>query len=211
MAQSGAAKPNKQQYSRSVGCPTSNYAMILCKNKANKYLSLNGDIPSFYLSHSNGYTQYKEDGSLFEIIKQKCGLDIEICGILRIEHTENNGYSADMRVIYYAEPMANNKECKQDDLTKSAKWIDIPNKNDIKQVMKNSDLYSWINYVEYENGIIYPMNTFCEEGEQVKIPNYSMPQIQNKDANYFNLAKSIAIVTETANNDNNDEEKTQSK
>eukprot|EP00483_Globobulimina_turgida_P000107 UN00107 len=205
MAQSGDAK-KRQQYTRSVGCPTTNVAMILCKNKNHKYLSLHGDIPSFPLSHHDQYTQYKEDGSLFEKMKAKCGFDIEVGGILRVEHSENNGCSANMRVIYYAEPMMNDKEYKEEEITKNATWVHIPNKNDIKKAMQSNDLYSWINYLEYENGVIYPMNVFCLEGESVKVPNYSMPQIQNHDANYFNFAK-IKIDKKIKVDDGGDEQK----
>eukprot|EP01084_Bolivina_argentea_P136119 239756_1 len=190
----------KQQYTRRTGCPTTNVAMIVCKNKDNKYLSMKGDIPAFFLDHNDKYSQYfGRGGTVADKIKEQCGVVIEINGMLRIEHTENNAQSAHMRVIYYAEPM-NDSEQKQQ-LNVDAKWVDIPDKKNIIEKMKGNDLYSWINYLEYANGIIYPMNMFTLERESVKIPNYKMPSIENHNANYLNI---ISFKV-----DQNDEQKTE--
>ena len=197
MAQSGDSQV-REQYSRSVGCPTSNFVMVVCKNKDKKYLSLNDDIPSFSLNHSDKYAQFgNELGSITSIMKQKCGVDIIICGILRIEHTENNGQFATMRCIYYAETVDGDGK-----LNKNTKWIDIPKKDDENNKV-NNDLYSWINYLEFENGIIYPMNVFTFEGQDVKMPNYKMENIKNHNANFLN------IISNDNNKKQNDEEKQQ--
>ena len=200
MAHKGGSE-KRENYSRSVGCPTSNFVMVVCKNGDNKYLSLNDKIIAFPLNHSDHYAQNDEDGTISTIVKKKCGINIEVCGILRIEHTENYGQFAEMRCIYYAEAIIDkDKKLK---LKENTKWIDIPKKEDID---KSDDLHGWISYLEYENGIIYPMNAFCEEGEPVKIPDYKMQHIANHtNANYVNI-----FNNNDQSNDNkkdNDEEK----
>eukprot|EP01083_Nonionella_stella_P303760 1052678_1 len=193
----GSGKKGRQQYSRSVGCPTTNVVNVLCKNSKGKYLSVQQDIPSFCLSHSDKYAQYLLNGTIAENMKTQYGINIEINGILRIEHTENNGESGNMIVTYYAEPLLSESKSK---LT-NAKWIDVPPKDKMNQ---NNNLYSWISYLEYEGGIVYPMNVFTLEGESVKIADYKMPAIQNHDANYTTV-----VNRQTDKDNDNDEQKEQ--
>merc|ERR1712228_1130198 len=160
-----------------------------------KYLALKDKIPSFYLAHKDEYKQFisadtksiDNDISFMALyIKKHCGVNIAIRGILRIEHTENDGESANMRVVYYAEPISEAFVM----MTKDCKWINIPKKDNIQNKMKDNELYAWINYLEYENGNIYPMNIFTSESEQVHVPNYEMQHIQYHDANFSNFIKS---------------------
>lgn len=191
----------REQYSRSVGCPTSNYVMVVIKNGNEQYLSLNNKIPGFKLQHADHYAQNDEQGTIVRNVKNMTGVQIEVCGILRIEHTENYGQFAEMRCIYYAEPIIDNN--KKSKLSKDVKWIDVPKKEDID---KSDDLQGWISYLEYEKGIIYPMNVFTEEGDAVKIPDYKMQHIANhSNANYFTLAKNN--VASNDDQKDNDEEK----
>lgn len=179
----------RKEYSRSVGCPTTNCAMIVCKNKDKKYLSFKDRIPSFYLGHNDQYKQFKtankkffddDISSMAICIKKQCGVNIAIRGILRIEHTENDAKSANMRVIYYAESLSEGFM----NMTKDSKWIDIPSKANIANKMKDSDLFSWINYLEYGNGIIYPLNIFTSESAEVEDPNYQVQHIRYHNSNF---------------------------
>ena len=192
----------REQYTRSIGCPTDNFVIIICKNKDQKYLSIKGNPPCFYLTHQDEYAQFDFVGTISKRIQQHCDIQIEIKGILRSEHTENYGQSANMRCIYYAEPKVVDKQ-KQSKTPANYEWIDIPNKQDLDGKIEN-DLYGWINYLEYENGIIYPMNLFTIEGDQVQFPDYTMSNIKNHNANYQQLMK-----VKNINNDDNEEQKQQ--
>eukprot|EP00345_Euplotes_harpa_P017962 CAMPEP_0168335122 /NCGR_PEP_ID=MMETSP0213-20121227/10708_1 /TAXON_ID=151035 /ORGANISM="Euplotes harpa, Strain FSP1.4" /LENGTH=117 /DNA_ID=CAMNT_0008339963 /DNA_START=127 /DNA_END=480 /DNA_ORIENTATION=+ len=102
--------------------------------------------------------------------KEEAGVDVELKGVLRVEHTPCGKYYR-MRVIFYAEPTEDSPPPKTqpDEESDEARWVSLDELIELKQKppgWRGKELYNWAKYVE-DGGAIYPMSVLAFEDEEV--------------------------------------------
>ena len=116
--------------------------------------------------------------------KEEAGIDIELKGVLRVEHSV--GYDdARMRVIFYAEP----KNCWQvpkqipDSESLCARWVTLEEFKGLDKI-RGWELLEWGTYLQ-NGGQIYPPEVLGKESDMVKargeaftIPNKGNEEIK---------------------------------
>ena len=91
---------------------------------------------------------------------------ISIKGILQIQHYEMNGIAGVMNVVWYGEWIGSDKSISYND--DKLKWFDSKSIDNNSDKLFDCETLRWINYLEKENGFIYPTNIITEEGEKVR-------------------------------------------
>jgi len=105
---------------------------------------------------------------------EEAGIQVELKGILRVEHSLCSETSARMRVIFYAEPKnpAAPVKSKPDEESECAQWVTIEQILELAQCkpgLRGPELLDWAKYIE-AGGIISPIHAFADEGDPVPIP-----------------------------------------
>lgn len=95
--------------------------------------------------------------------REEAGIDVELKGILRVEHAPHGKSCAKMRVVFYAEPV-NEKQppkSKADNESLEAKWVTIDEFLSLGN-LRGEELVDWGRYLD-GGGMIYPLEVFAIE------------------------------------------------
>ena len=152
--------------------------MVICRNKEGKYLAVNETkdrgwwLPAGWVDPGESFIE-----AAHRETKEEAGIDIILKGILRIEHSENSGQSARMRVIFYAEP-ENEKQAPKsiaDKESLEAKWMSVDEFLKLKNI-RGYELPEWGKYID-SGGPIYPMSLLTRES--AAIPKNPKKEFEN--------------------------------
>ena len=148
------------------------FALVICKNKYDKFLVVKETrnrgwwIPG-------GLVDPGEDFMTAAIreTKEEAGINIELKGVLRVEHSLESTQSARMRVIFYAEPVNHDKKPKSspDKHSELAAFLSVKEIQALeseKPGHRGEEIIVWPLYV-MKGGLIMPMNFFCPESKSV--------------------------------------------
>ena len=149
-------------------------SLIVVRNHEGKWLAINETKnPGWWLP--GGRVDPPED--FFTAAKRECkeeaGIDVELKGILRIEHNvQGKGYIR-LKVVFYAEPIEKEPKLKDkpDSESLEARWVtgDELLELDKKGVgWRGPELYNWATYIE-NKGVIWPLSILDEEGSDIKL------------------------------------------
>lgn len=156
-----------EQTSR-TGCPTWNYAVVICRNREGKFVAVN-DVADRGWWVPGGRVEPGENFHQAAIRKTKngAGIDVEIKGIMRIEHTIHENTHARMRVVFYAEPVDDQQPLKQEPDAESleARWVTVEQSLALGR-FKGPELVQWGKYLA-NGGTIFPLGVFAGEGDPV--------------------------------------------
>lgn len=154
-----------------------NFAVVICKNKAGKYLAVNETrnrgwwVPAGFVDPGESFFE----GGIRETAEE-AGVDVEIKGILRVE----KGLSR-MRVIFYAEPIDENQAPKSvpDSESLEGRYVTVEEfkkfsvgMNDNGYKIRGPELIEWGEYID-NGGIIYPLSLFTAFFTPAKLENVS--------------------------------------
>mmetsp|Transcript_3713 Transcript_3713/g.3437 ORF Transcript_3713/g.3437 Transcript_3713/m.3437 type:complete len:116 (+) Transcript_3713:114-461(+) len=100
--------------------------------------------------------------------KEEAGVDIEVKGVLKVEHTPCGSHYR-MRVFFYAEPKDDSPPPKTepDEESEEARWVTLDELLELKETppyWRGGELYKYAKYIE-DGGEIYPIDLFGLEGE----------------------------------------------
>lgn len=151
---------------------TSTFALVICRNSEGKWLCVKE-------CHGQGWWiagGFVEPGeSLFEGAKretlEEAGIEIEIKGVLRMEHSAKKNY-ARLRVIFYAEPKDNKQIPKSipDEESECAAFFSLEEILKLRSESpgwRGEELYVWPQYLE-NKGLIAPLNFLTAEVDPIK-------------------------------------------
>lgn len=151
---------------------TYNFALVVIKNpKTGKYICVE-EIKNRGWWLAGGKLDSNESfyQAAIREVKEEAGVDINIKGILRIEHSTESNH-ARMRVIFYAESTDENPKSIPDKESVRAIWCDIDeirNLNTKEPYHRGSEVIIWPEYIE-QGGTIYPCSILTEEEEDVHL------------------------------------------
>lgn len=102
--------------------------------------------------------------------KEDAGIDVDIKGLLRVEHTPHGGGQARMRVIFYAEPVNEQQQLKQEADAKSqeARWVTIDEFVNLGKA-RGPELVQWGRYLN-RGGAIHSIQMLGGENDVVPRP-----------------------------------------
>ena len=145
------------------------FALVICKNEEGKYLGVKETrnrgwwIPGGLVEPGEDFFKAAKRET-----KEEAGIDIEITGILRVEHSVQAKSTARMRVIFFALPRLENikPKSKADEHSESASWLSIEEISSLRTrgLIRGDELYSWPNYIE-KGGMIAPISFFSNEDD----------------------------------------------
>jgi len=122
------------------------FSLVICKNSQGKYLGIK-ETNSRGWWIPGGLVEPGED--FFMAAKRETleegGIDIEITGILRIEHSISNKSNARMRVIFFAVPKCEDLPLKNkhDEHSEGAMWLSFEEITSMrnKGLLRGDELY----------------------------------------------------------------------
>ena len=145
------------------------FALVICKNTDGKYLAVKETrnrgwwIPGGLVDPTEDFFKAAKRET-----KEETGIDIEITGILRVEHSVQAKASARMRVLFFAVPSSDKlvPKSKPDDHSEAASWLSISEILSLRSrgLLRGEELYDWPNYIE-NGGMITPTSFFTDEDE----------------------------------------------
>ena len=93
---------------------------------------------------------------------EEAGIEIELKGILKMDHSLHDKDSAKFRVIFYAEPKNPNSVPKQepDQESEGAEWVTLQEFSE-KDKIRGDELIKHGMYVQ-DGGMIFPLSMFIE-------------------------------------------------
>ncbi|OQR82844.1 hydrolase, NUDIX domain containing protein [Achlya hypogyna] len=98
--------------------------------------------------------------------REEAGIDVELKGILRVEHSPMGVHGDRMRVIFYAEPMDASSPLKStpDSESLGAVWttVDELARWDAANMLRSTELLNWASYVE-GGGAVAPLSVLGAE------------------------------------------------
>lgn len=123
-------------------------------------------LPEGYAGYRETFIQTAERCTL-----QETGIQVQVKGILRVEHSVRGPSEAKMRVVYYAEPLDKAQLPRQtpDRESKGSQWVSL---SDIKVLantqpgLRETDLNKWVSYVEM-GGPVAPHHFLSDENDPV--------------------------------------------
>eukprot|EP00759_Apiculatamorpha_spiralis_P043730 PhF_6_TR40965/c0_g1_i1/m.62006 len=153
-------------YTRQTGCPTHNFSVVICRHpETKKYLAVDE-------SRNRGWwvpAGWVDPGESFPVAalreaKEESGIDVELKGILRVEHSHAPS-GARMRVIFYAEPKDPKQAPKSvpDEESNGAQYVTVEEFLK-KEKIRGEELIEWGRYLD-AGGAVYPLHLLTPEGE----------------------------------------------
>lgn len=102
--------------------------------------------------------------------KEETGIDVTIRGVLRVEHTPRGNNHARMRVIFFAEPVNEQQQPKQeaDHKSQEARWVTIDEFVALGR-QRGPELVQWGRYLS-RGGTVYSSQVLGDENEAVRDP-----------------------------------------
>lgn len=147
-------------YTRDSGCPTHNFSVVICRRRSdNKYLAVKETknrgwwCPAGWVDPGETFVE-----AAIRETKEEGGIDIEVKGILRVEHSHNK-HGARMRVIFYAEPRDEEQAPKTeaDKESEEARYVSVDEfKNSLGKI-RGGELIAWGSYLD-DGGPIFPLS-----------------------------------------------------
>ncbi|CAG9334619.1 unnamed protein product [Blepharisma stoltei] len=166
---------------------THGFSLVVCRNFDGRWLAVKETrnrgwwLPAGLVDQGETFIN-----AAYREVHEEAGVDVEIKGILRVEHSVYGPAHARMRVIFFAVPTDPSQFPKQipDKESEEAKWVTIDELRKIARIppgLRGPELYEWGNYIE-KGGIIAPLSFLCREDEQTPPPQ----------AAYFRLYEPIS-------------------
>jgi 8-oxo-dGTP pyrophosphatase MutT (NUDIX family) len=183
------------------------FALIICRNQAGKWLCVKETRNRGWWV-AGGLMEPNEDffTAAKRESKEEAGVDIDIKGILRVEHSLCGHQTARMRVIFYAESNSVTPKQISDSESECAAWLsieEIKNLDKTKPGLRGPEIIEWPIYLE-NGGVIMPLTSFVDEINPIlknsenmqpfKITNYNT----NPASNLLNALESqnVELVNE---------------
>ena len=145
---------------------THGFAVVVCRHPENKlFLAVNEcDNRGWWLPA--GHCDEGQDfvtTALREAVEE-AGIDVDIKGVLAVEHTLTSNTSARMRVIFYAEPLnlSSSPKSFSDKHSLGARWMSLEELGQLKGVrppegLRGEELLRWGHYLN-RGGIVAPIS-----------------------------------------------------
>jgi ADP-ribose pyrophosphatase YjhB (NUDIX family) len=147
------------------------FALVICQHaKTGKWLCVKETRNRGWWI-AGGLVEPNEDfiqGAKRETMEE-AGVEIELKGVLRVEHSLMGKQSARMRVIFYAISCTDNPKQISDDESELAAWLsvrEIQDLNNTKPGLRGNEIIDWPIYIE-KGGLIAPIDFFVDEGVQI--------------------------------------------
>ena len=129
--------------------------------------------------------------TLYEAAKrealEEAGVEINIQGVLRVEHSLTGSDSARLRVIFFATSNSKNTKTIADSESEYANFysiMEIYDLNTKKPYHRGEEIIIWPEYIE-NGGVIMPTDFLTNEAAPNNLVSYSNLLIFNKLADYF--------------------------
>lgn len=160
-----------RSYTRETGCPTHNFSIVICRRRSdNKYLAVKETrnrgwwVPGGWVDPGETLV----DAAVRETLEE-AGVDVEIKGILRIEHSHSSK-SARLRVIFYAEPRDEDQapKCTADKDSEEARFVTVEEFQQSLGKIRGNELIEWGTYLN-KGGQVYPLTVLSKETDPVVI------------------------------------------
>ena len=212
---------SSDEYSLKSGCPTFQFVSLLIQNpQTNKYLIVKKsdkysnqrewDIPNNLTTTSivELITQHNENNSKLTNTRlmQLFGLqNIDIKGILQIQHYDWGGIAAAIKVLFYCHYDKENFE--NSDFDRECQWVDLNEYDRIKSSdngLKTDELNDWSHYLHSKNNKLndcyHSLNTltFANQTENLKWKSDATSENNNDD---------VKNNTDNDNDNDNDNDK----
>eukprot|EP00808_Paulinella_micropora_P016201 g5479.t1 len=159
-----------QKYTRNTGCPTHNFAVVICRNAQGKYLSVDECrnrgwwVPAGWVDPGESLQM-----AAVRETKEEAGIDIVLKGVLRVEHS-HSPYGARLRAIFYAEPKDEKQSPKSvpDEESNGAAFLSVEEFL-AKKKKRGGELVDWGRYLD-QGGPIFPLQVLTGEADPVTMP-----------------------------------------
>ena len=109
-------------------------------------------------------------------VREEANIQVDLKGVLRVEHSVYGPTHARMRVIFFAVPVNSQPPKKTpDNESEEARWVTL---QELKKLARTSpglrgpELYEWGTYIE-KGGMIAPLEFLCREDEPTPSPSPS--------------------------------------
>ncbi len=115
--------------------------------------------------------------------KEEAGVDIELKGVLRVEHSVYGHQTARMRVIFYATSDSNTPKQMSDSESECAVWFsfqEIENLQKIKPGLRGPEILEWPLYIQ-NKGFIAPIQFLSDENTPILLTDLFPNNIKDKD------------------------------
>ena len=152
-------------WNRASGCPTHFFSLVVVHDPAtNKFLAVEETRNrGFWLP--GGFTECGDNlvSTAHKETLEEGGMRIKLLGILHIQSAISQ-HGARQRVIFYAQPEANQKEkTEPDEESVASKWMSLEELRALKRLpppqgLRGDELLVYAKYLLEENGVIYPMS-----------------------------------------------------
>lgn len=153
---------------------THGFAVVVCRHSDGRWLAVRETknrgwwLPAGLVDPGESFQQ-----AAHRECKEEAGIDIDLKGVLRVEHSVYGPNHARIRVIFYAEPVDMNQRPKQiaDKESEEARWVTL---EDLKRLAKGQpglrgpELYEWGSFLE-QGGLAASMSFLAREDQGVPI------------------------------------------
>jgi len=151
------------------------FTVVICRNQERKWLCVN-ETKKRGLWVPGGVVPPGEDFKSSAVLKtkNKTNIDIEIVGLLRIEHNNYGKQSSRMRVVFFAIPKAGviqTIKSVSDEQSDGALWLSLEEIRKLSETslgIRGPEVIDWPNYIE-NGGIISPLKLLSTEEEKITI------------------------------------------
>lgn len=148
------------------------FALVICRHTDGRYLCVKETRNRGWWI-AGGLVEPKEDfcSAAIRETKEEAGVDIELKGILRIEHSICGHQTARMRVIFFATSSDNNTKQISDSESECACWFsikEIENLAKSKPGHRGTEIIDWPKYIE-NGGQIAPLGFLVDENQPIKL------------------------------------------
>jgi 8-oxo-dGTP pyrophosphatase MutT (NUDIX family) len=173
------------------------FVLIICKhNKSGKYLCVKETRNRGWWV-AGGLVEPGEDfiTAAYRETKEETGIEIDLKGILRIEHSVYGHQTARMRVIFYATSDCDVPKQISDSESECAAWYnieEIKNLEKIKPGLRGAEIIDWPIYIE-KGGLISPLSFLQKEGESI-LKNQTLVKTDTESHCKNSLLKSYIIA-----------------